>query len=152
MYFIYLFLGTPGLFYHAQALSHCSEWGLLSSCSEWGPLSSCSGWGPLSSCSAWAPHCGGSNGCGTEPSFSAAYETFPDQGLNLCPLHWQVDSLPLNYQRSPKYFYFFVGLPLDSLDFPGLGQHMKLPIRFQRKHTSSWSSGVGTSHTREFSV
>ena len=25
----------------------------------------------------------------------------PDQGLNLFLLHWQVDSLPLNHQRSP---------------------------------------------------
>ena len=26
---------------------------------------------------------------------------FPDQGLNLCPLHWQADSQPLGHQRSP---------------------------------------------------
>ena len=24
-----------------------------------------------------------------------------DQGWNLCPLHWQAESYPLNYQRSP---------------------------------------------------
>ena len=27
---------------------------------------------------------------------------FQDQGSNLCPLHWQVDSQPLDHQRSPK--------------------------------------------------
>ena len=34
-------------------------------------------------------------------SCSAARGFFPDQGLNLCLLYWQVDSLPLNHQRSP---------------------------------------------------
>ena len=27
---------------------------------------------------------------------------FSDRGLNLCPLHWQADSLPLDHQRSPR--------------------------------------------------
>ena len=27
---------------------------------------------------------------------------FPDQGLNMCLLHWQVDSLPLSHQGSPE--------------------------------------------------
>ena len=27
---------------------------------------------------------------------------FPDQGLNLCLLHWQVDSLPVSHQGSPS--------------------------------------------------
>ena len=35
------------------------------------------------------------------PSCSAACGIFPDQGLNLCPLHWQADSQPLCYQGSP---------------------------------------------------
>ena len=26
---------------------------------------------------------------------------FPDQGSNLCPLHWQADSQPLDHQGSP---------------------------------------------------
>jgi len=29
----------------------------------------------------------------------------PDQGLNLCLLHWQADSLPLSHQGSPKEKY-----------------------------------------------
>ena len=34
---------------------------------------------------------------------------FPDQGLNLCTLHWQVDSQPLDHQRSPyMYIYPFI--------------------------------------------
>ena len=27
---------------------------------------------------------------------------FPEQGLNLCPLHWQADSCPLYHQGSPE--------------------------------------------------
>ena len=27
---------------------------------------------------------------------------FPDQGSNLCLLHWQADSLPLSHQGCPK--------------------------------------------------
>ena len=34
-------------------------------------------------------------------SSSTARGIFLDQGLNLCFLHWQVDSLPLSYQGSP---------------------------------------------------
>ena len=35
------------------------------------------------------------------PSGSAACGIFPDQGSNLCPLHWQADSYPLRHQGSP---------------------------------------------------
>ena len=36
------------------------------------------------------------------PSHSAACGIFPDQGSNLCPLHWQADSQPLRHQGSPS--------------------------------------------------
>ena len=32
---------------------------------------------------------------------------FPTQGLNLCFLNWQVDSLPLSHQGSPFYKLLF---------------------------------------------
>ena len=35
-------------------------------------------------------------------SCSAARGILPDQGSNPCLLHWQVDYLPLSYQRSLK--------------------------------------------------
>ena len=35
------------------------------------------------------------------PSCSTACRIFPDQGSNLCPLHWQADSQPLRHQGSP---------------------------------------------------
>ena len=34
----------------------------------------------------------------------------PDQGSNLFPLHWQVDSLPLGHQESPSLFFFLIGV------------------------------------------
>ena len=36
-------------------------------------------------------------------SCSTAYGIFPDQGLDLCLLHWQVDSYPLYHQGSPPF-------------------------------------------------
>ena len=45
-------------------------------------------------------------------SCSAACGIFLDQGLNLCPLHWQADSQPLRHQGSPctaSYERFYVG-------------------------------------------
>ena len=35
---------------------------------------------------------------------------FPDQGLNLCPLHWQADSYPLRHQGSPDLFFILKNL------------------------------------------
>ena len=40
-----------------------------------------------------------------ELSCSMACGIFLDQGLNPCLLHWQVDSLPLGHQGSPKKFF-----------------------------------------------
>ena len=34
-------------------------------------------------------------------SYSTVCGIFPDPGPNLCPLHWQVDSYPLDHQGSP---------------------------------------------------
>ena len=45
--------------------------------------------------------CAGSVIVAHGPSCSAACGIFPDQGSNLCPLHWQADSQPLCHQGSP---------------------------------------------------
>ena len=37
-------------------------------------------------------------------SCSAACGIFPEQGSNLCPLHWQADSSPLHHQGSPTAY------------------------------------------------
>ena len=49
----------------------------------------------------------GSVGVAHGPSCSVACGIFPDQGLNLCPLHWQADSQPLRHQGSPSLGFFF---------------------------------------------
>ena len=41
------------------------------------------------------------------PSCSAACGTFPDQGSNPCPLHWQADSQPLRHQGSPDFHHLY---------------------------------------------
>ena len=33
---------------------------------------------------------------------------FLDQELNLCPLRWEVDSSPLDHQRSPNQFLIYI--------------------------------------------
>ena len=44
-------------------------------------------------------------------SCSAACGTFPDQGSNPCPLHWQADSQPLRHQGSPAWFFLYFLVP-----------------------------------------
>ena len=61
------------------------------------------------SCSAWSPHCGGllslqSTGSKIvvhELSCSEPRGIFPDQGSNLCLLHWQADFLPVSQRGRP---------------------------------------------------
>ena len=72
----------------------------------------CSG----SSRGAWTSHRSGFSCCltralGARASVVVAHGlscpvpsgVFLDQGSNLCPLHWQVDSWPLDHQESPSY-------------------------------------------------
>ena len=42
----------------------------------------------------------------------AACGIVPDQGSNLCPLLWQVDSLPLNHQGSPPKAFLYASIPI----------------------------------------
>ena len=39
--------------------------------------------------------------CGARAQLPTAHGIFPDQGWNLCPLHWRADSYPLFHQGSP---------------------------------------------------
>ena len=107
--FTYLFLAVLGLrccsgFFSLVGASA----GLLSSCRA--GSSHCHGF----SCSrAWAPGSRvsmvvalrlssiGSIVLVHRPSCSETCGIFPNQGMNPCLLHWQVDSLPLSHQRSP---------------------------------------------------
>ena len=52
---------------------------------------------------------------------------FPDQGSNLCLLHWQVDSLPLSHQGSLRKYYSNIGNK-------NIGTHKR-----QREWESKWN-------------
>ena len=76
------------------------------SCGKQGPLQ-CGGQahcGGLSCFRAWALGHAGFSCCGSAQGFSfpQACGIFLDQGLNPHPLHWQMDSQPLDYQGSLK--------------------------------------------------
>ena len=69
--------------------------------------------GGFSCCGAQALGGAGFNSCGSQAlehgfnswvhglSCAATCGIFPDQGSNRCPLHWQVDSAPLDHQGGP---------------------------------------------------
>ena len=82
-----LFLAALGLCCCVQAFSSCSEQGLLSRCDV--RASRCGG---FSCCRAEALGRTGSVAAALEVSCLAARGILPDQGSNLCLLHWQEDS------------------------------------------------------------
>ena len=56
----------------------------------------------LRSCGMWVSSCGSrALEHRRNSSRSVARGIFPDQGLNLCLLHWPADSSPLSHQGSP---------------------------------------------------
>ena len=78
---------------------------------------------------AWASHCSGCSCCRAQAlgmqasvvmahrlSCFAACQTFLDQGSNLCPLHWQVDSCPLYQQGSPHWSFLRTNRTLEKAD------------------------------------
>ena len=75
-------------------------------------------------------------------SCSSACEIFPDQGSNLCALHWQADSQPLRHQGSPGAIIMFIlqirKLKLKEASGPQL--RLRLPARWR-----SWDLNPGLS-------
>ena len=92
--FIYLFMAVLGLRFCARAFSSCGKWGPLFIAVR----------GPLLLRSTGSRRAG-SVIVAHGPSCSAACGTFPDQGSNPCPLHWQADSQPLRHQGSPHIMF-----------------------------------------------
>ena len=54
------------------------------------------------SCGARAPGCASSGVVSQRPRCSVTCGILPDQGSNLCLLHWQANSLPLSHQGNPS--------------------------------------------------
>ena len=104
-------------FWGALSLPCCVQ--ASSSCREQGPLSSC---GVRSFSAQWLLAAGhqleerglqqsqhaASAGAAHRLSCSSARGLCLDQGLNLCPLHWQVGSYPLYHQRSPILVFIYL--------------------------------------------
>ena len=64
--------------------------------------------------------------CGTGPICSVVRGVFLDQGVNLCPLHWQADSQPLDHQGSPTQKNFLtLGRILTCLVIFQIELHIK---------------------------
>ena len=102
--FIYLFLVVLDLCWRTQAFSSCGKWGLLfiavhrllllgSTGSRHVSFRSCGLQSLVSVVVAQRTSC------------SEAGGIFPDQGQNLCPLHWQMDSYPLHHQGKPSHSF-----------------------------------------------
>ena len=101
--FIYLFIyfWLCWVFVSVQGLSLVAASGGHSS-------SRCAGLSLLRPLSLWSTGSGraGSVIVAHGPSCSVACGIFPDQGSNLCPLHWQADSQPLSHQGSPRIVFW----------------------------------------------
>ena len=83
--------------------------GLSSVAASGGHSSSrCAGLSPSRPLLLWSTgsRCAGSVVVAHGPSRSVACGIFPDQGSNLCPLHWQTGSQPLRHQGSPPVCLF----------------------------------------------
>ena len=111
--FIYLFMAVLGLRFCARAFSSCGKRGPLFIAVR----------GPLTiAASLVAEHrlqTRRLSNCGSQAQLLCWI--FPDQGSNLCPLHWQADSQPLCHQGSPVvsilYVVFTYIFYLSCLDF-----------------------------------
>ena len=87
----WVFVSVPGLSLVAASRGHSSSWCTGLSLSR-----------PLLLRSTDS-RCAGSVVVAHGPICSVACGIFPDQGSNLCPLHWQAGSQPLRHQGSPLF-------------------------------------------------
>ena len=63
----------------------------------------------LVDCGPRAVGCAGFSSCGIWAQSLLSTQNLPDQGLNPCPLHWQVYSYPLYQQGSLKFLAILIG-------------------------------------------
>ena len=84
---------------YSSCREHASHWGGLPVAEHTRALG-CAGFSScstgISSCSSWAPEQRLSS-CHAQAELPYACGILPDQGYNLCLLHWQVDSLPRSH-------------------------------------------------------
>lgn len=73
-------------------------------------------------------------------------EIFPDQGLNLCPLRWQVDSYLLDYQGSLPNSVF-MGKKHQSFRpvILGIYSHIRVSLS-EQNHRDLWEGTIKVVH------
>ena len=104
--FIHLFLAALGLHCCLRAFSRCGERELLSSCAQAPRGGGFSCWQSTCSGACRLQYECGFSGVAHGPSCPVACAVLPDEVSNPCPLHWQVDSQPLDQQGSPVTLSF----------------------------------------------
>ena len=113
--YVFMYLFNVGLHWIFTAswkpFFSCGKRGLLSWCGAQAYRSGFSCWGE------WAPESRLRNCRAHGPSCLEACGIFPDQGSNPCPLNWQADSQPLDYQGSPVDPIFVSFISLNTLNF-----------------------------------
>ena len=129
----FLFISCTGSSLLLGLFSNCSEPGLLSSfrvqashCRGFLLQSTSSRARGFSTCGSWAVE-QSSTVVAQGLSCSSACGIFPDQGPNVCLLHWQADSLPLSYQGSPMMVNFMCQLHW-AMGYPDIGSNIVLDI------------------------
>ena len=120
--YLFLFLAALGLCCCARAFSSCSEWEPLLAVVH-GPLIAVAPpiaehglqarglqqlWHAGSAAVARGLQSAGSAVMAHGSCCSAVCGILPDQGSNLCPLHWQVDFQPLCHQGSPNQWFLLM--------------------------------------------
>ena len=100
IFFNLLFLAALHFCCCAWAFFSCWGWGILSICCL--QASHCSG---FSCWKAWGLGCKSFHNCGLRTQLPCSMWNLPWQELNLCPLHWQADSQPLDHQGSLTLYF-----------------------------------------------
>ena len=86
-FYLFVFMAPLGLCCCMRAFSRCGEWGYSS---LW-----CTGFSLGWLLPLWSTGSGPCRLSSCRLSFSVACGIFSDQGSNVCPFHWQVNSNPL---------------------------------------------------------
>ena len=115
----------------------------------------CSG---FSYCGPWTPGSVDSAAVEHGLSCSVACGIFPDQGLNPCPLHWHVDSQPLDHQGSP--FILFLVPPCSPQELRSIKEKWGLKpnktlwglLRYKILHGPHFLFGLPKSKLKELMI
>ena len=135
--YLFIYFGL-GLCWCIRAFSSCSKLVATPYCCL--RASHCSG---FSSCQARSLECAGSGVVVHRLSCPVACGTFPHQGSDPCPLHWQAHSLPLDHQGSPTLSVLRKNPTMGAIILPTFRQY-----QFSRSVVSDSLQPHGLQHAR----